>query len=71
MQHSFGRQAATPKKVFFKIQVIYFNALDDFVTNHYDPSSLFMENPSCLSIQQFVLAIWPLVQIPLIMFGAK
>ena len=53
MQHSFGRQAATPKKVFFKIQVIYFNALDDFVTNHYDPSSLFMENSSYLIIQQF------------------
>ena len=32
MQHSLGRQAATPKKSIFKIQVIYFTALDDFVT---------------------------------------
>ncbi|SVC14681.1 uncharacterized protein METZ01_LOCUS267535, partial [marine metagenome] len=47
-----------------KILVIYFNALDDFVTKHYDPGSLFMENPSYLSIQQFGPAIRPHVQTP-------
>jgi hypothetical protein len=71
MQHSFGLQATTLTKSLFENTGNLFYALDDFVTKHFNPVSVFMKNPSYLSIQQSGLVILPHVQIPLILFGEK